>query len=198
MAGPARSAARAIGTVAAGLVAVWLGGFLWFAAHLPRAIGDPVSRTDGIVVLTGGSDRLAAGLALLAAGHAGKMFVSGVDPTTDRTALKALAPESAALFDCCVEIGRLAQDTAGNAREARDWAARESIVSLRLVTASYHMPRSLNEFRKHMPDTALIPHPVFPDRVKLEQWWAWPGTTALIAGEFNKYLVSLIRGRLFD
>jgi len=42
----------------------------------------------------------------------------------------------------------------------------------------------------------LIANPVFPESVKLEGWWRWPGTASLMAVEFDKYLVSLARARL--
>ena len=63
---------------------------------------------------------------------------------------------------------------------------------MRLVTASYHMPRSLMEFRRVMPDVRLIAHPVFPAHVRIDAWWRWPGTASLLAGEYIKYLVAAV------
>ena len=62
--------------------------------------------------------------------------------------------------------------------------------SLRLVTGGYHMPRSLLEFSEALPEAEVVPHPVFPDRVKQASWWTRPGTAALIIGEYNKYLLT--------
>lgn len=178
-----------------GVALVWLGGLLWFAVGLPRGVDDPETPTDGIVVLTGGSERLAAGLELLATGKAQRLFVSGVDAGTDRAALEGANPAHKELFACCVEIGREALDTAGNAREVSRWAAAQGYRSLRVVTASYHMPRALLEMRRVMPEVELVANPVFPEHVKIERWWAWPGTAFLIAREFTKYVVSLLRAR---
>lgn len=177
-----------------GVALVWFGGLLWYAVGLPREVGDRETPSDGIVVLTGGSERLAAGLDLLAAGKAKKLFVSGVDTGTNLAALRDANPSHAAVFDCCVEIGREALDTAGNAREVSRWAAAQGYRSLRIVTAGYHMPRALLELRRAMPDVELLANPVFPEHVKIERWWAWPGTAFLIAREFTKYAVSLARG----
>ena len=88
-------------------------------------------------------------------------------------------------------LGYSAGDTAGNARETAEWMAKEGFASLRLVTANYHMRRSLLEFRRVMPGIALIPHPVFPPNFKGEKWWRWPGTASLILSEYSKYLVAL-------
>ena len=68
--------------------------------------------------------------------------------------------------------------------------AAEGITSLRLVTASYHMPRSRVEFRRAMPTVRLIAHPVFPSNVRIDEWWRWPGTTSLLIGEYSKYLIA--------
>ena len=53
-------------------------GFFWFVENLPEATAD-ASETDAIVVLTGGSERLSTGLALLDSGKARRLFVSGVN-----------------------------------------------------------------------------------------------------------------------
>jgi uncharacterized SAM-binding protein YcdF (DUF218 family) len=65
--------------------------------------------------------------------------------------------------------------------------------SLRLVTADYHMLRSLFEFRRAMPETEIIAHPVFPNQVRRESWWRSPGTASLLISEYDKFLVALLR-----
>ncbi|MBV9521775.1 MAG: YdcF family protein, partial [Alphaproteobacteria bacterium] len=73
------------------------------------------------------------------------------------------------------------------------WMRREGYHSLRLVTAGYHMRRSLLEFGRVLPDIRIIAHPVFPERFKQAAWWAWPGTADLIVTEYDKYLGALLR-----
>ncbi|MCP5366531.1 MAG: YdcF family protein [Hyphomicrobiales bacterium] len=175
-------------------LAAWGVGLYRFGEGLPQAVGDPDSPTDAVVVLTGGSGRLEAGLELLEAGKAGAMFVSGVYQGTDVRRLLHL-PQPADGAAKRLEIGNAA-DTTGNARETAAWMARRGFTSLRLVTGAYHMPRSLLEFRAALPRAAIVPHPVFPRHVKHDRWWAWPGTLSLIAGEYSKYLIAWIRIRL--
>ena len=187
----------ASGFVALGsALALWIGGFLWFAAHLDSEVTEPGRITDAIVVLTGGSARLDTGLGLLDRGLARKLFVSGVGRRTPRAVLRRLAGRMAERFECCVVLGHDAENTAGNAAETARWMAAEGYRSLRIVTTSYHMPRSLIEFRRALPDAELVANPVFTAHVKLDRWWEWRGTTLLVADEFNKYLFSLMRSRL--
>lgn len=178
------------------LAGAWTAGLIAFAASIPKRVGDPVSRTDAIVVLTGGSRRLATGLRLLAEGKADRLFVSGVHKRVEIARLLERAPAGAGDLACCVEAGHGAVNTAGNAAETAAWMRRHGYHSLRLVTASYHMPRSLLEFRYALSEVRVIPHPVFPDGVKMGQWWRWPGTAALIVGEYNKFLLAWARHAL--
>lgn len=179
-----------------GLGLLWLGGLLAFAASLPRQVDDPDRATDGIVVFTGGAARLDAGLELLAAGKAKRLFVSGVHPGTSKGALRQLSGPEARLIDCCVDLGFAAANTFGNAIETADWVRANEYRSLRIVTANYHMPRSLIELRRRLPGVELVPYPVFPAQFKLAEWWAWPGTAYLLAEEFDKYLAALVALRL--
>ncbi|HEY6335433.1 MAG TPA: YdcF family protein [Alphaproteobacteria bacterium] len=174
------------------LAALWVGGLAWFASTIPSKVEDPDSVTDAIVVLTGGSERLDAGLALLAQGKARKLFVSGVYHGVDVEELLRTAHDAPANLECCIVLGYAADSTLGNAAETEKWMDAEHYRSLRIVTAAYHMPRSLLEFRRAMPQVRLIPNPVFPERVKSD-WWFWPGSAYLVLGEYHKYLAALAR-----
>lgn len=172
------------------LVGAWGYGLVRFAEAIPETVADADTSTDAIVVLTGGSERLSTGLQLLADNKAGKIFVSGVHESVDIAELLKTAGMPLEALEPRVETGHGAQDTAGNAVETAAWMRGHGYRSLRLVTASYHMPRSLLEFRFALPEATVIPHPVFPDHVKRERWWLWPGTTALIIGEYHKFLLA--------
>ena len=175
------------------LLVPWLGGFAWFARSIPAEVVDAESETDAIVVLTGGSLRVQSGLALLAAGKAKKLFVSGVYHSTDVAALLRVSRQSPENVACCIVLGHEADNTFGNALETAQWMRQEGFGSLRLVTASYHMPRSMLEFARAMPGMRILAHPVFPENVKQERWWVWPGTVSLMLVEYHKYLLALAR-----
>lgn len=181
------------------VLALWLPGLVWFAASMPGEAPSVQHRTEAVVVLTGGSERLRTGLDLLEAGAADRLFISGVHPGTGLEALLAeVRPNLPATLRDHIELGHVAADTVGNAIETAVWARERRVTSLRLVTAGYHMPRSLLEFKAALPDVAVVPHPVFPDNVKQEDWWRYPGTTLLFATEYTKYLVAHLRLMLPD
>ena len=190
-----RMLVRGIG--GAGLVVgAWLGGLIWFTGLIPEPGPADPSPTDAIIVLTGGSGRIGVGLEQLALGRARKLFISGVYQGLDVAALLRLSTQDPERVRCCVALGYGADNTAGNAREVTAWLTAEGFGSARLVTSGYHMPRSLLEIRRLMPGLALVAHPVFPEHVKQEQWWRWPGTAALIISEYNKYVLAWLRHAL--
>ncbi|HWA50170.1 MAG TPA: YdcF family protein [Dongiaceae bacterium] len=176
------------------LAVLWFGGFLAFTAAIPAAVRDADRPVDAIVVLTGGDVRLAEGFALLDKGLAKKMLISGVAEGVEMPALLQTlsgAPQpSAEVLACCVTLGYDARSTEGNARESYRWLTENGFKSVRLVTANYHMKRSLLEFRRVMPDIELVPNPVFPRQVQDPWWFVRPGTLYLLGNEYHKYLAA--------
>jgi uncharacterized SAM-binding protein YcdF (DUF218 family) len=168
-------------------------GFPIFVWSLPRTSADP-GTADGIVALTGGEGRLPAAFMLLDQGKGQRLLISGVDAEVTRAELYGAAgaqptPRTA----CCVDLGRSAESTIGNASETVAWVNEHNYRSIIVVTAAYHMPRSMMELHAAAPYTQLVAYPVFPDGVRLEDWWRDPSTTGVLAWEYVKYLGSGIR-----
>lgn len=176
---------RLVWLIAAAAVAV-LAGFIAFVESLPEPGSGNVQAADGIVALTGEGGRLMPAMNLLERGLGQRLLISGVNPTTSKTELRTLL-HGGELFDCCVDLGFTALDTRGNAQETASWARRHGYHSLIIVTADYHMPRSLVEFGSEMPGIHLIPYPV-PD-VANSRFGAW----RRLGGEYVKYLASSAR-----
>ncbi len=181
-------------------LALWLAGLSLFVAQVGQ-YNEPAEvaafpSADAIVVLTGGSERLEAGLSLLRAGKGRKLLISGVYPGVGLDRILAGMDVPDALRDCCISLGYAADNTLGNAAETRAFMEKEGFRSLCLVTANYHMPRSYLFFRRKMPDIDILPYPVSPDIVSLPDWWLRPGTASLLAGEYNKYLYARLRAFL--
>jgi len=189
-----------LGLAGAAAAVLWVAGLFQFVSLVPKLVADPSTRTDAIVVLTGGSRRLGEGLELLSRGLAEKLFVSGVYQGVDVRELLQIVRRNPRELETQIGIGN-ATNTTENALETMAWMRAREYRSLRLVTAAYHMPRSLLEFRHAMPAVTLVAHPVFPENVKQDRWWAWPGTGSLMIGEYNKFLLAWSRhwaGRILE
>ncbi|MDA0996873.1 MAG: YdcF family protein [Proteobacteria bacterium] len=170
----------------------WCVGLFLFADAIPKQPTGLDERTDAVVVLTGGSGRVRTGLNLLLAERADLLFVSGVYHGVDVSQLLAAVKQRPGDLEKRIGIGN-AVNTIENATETAAWMRTRGLKSLRLVTSAYHMPRSLLEFSNAMPDIRIVPNPVFPTHVKSGAWWAWPGTAALTAGEYSKFLLAWMR-----
>lgn len=193
LAPPSRRRPRRVLLLLAGLLVLFLCGFAAFALGLPKTPPPAGQRTDAIVVLTGGSERLKAGFEMLAEGSARKLFVSGVYRGVEVGELLNLSQGASDELACCIALGYDAEDTHGNAQEVADWMRREGLSSLRLITAAYHMPRSLLEFRRALPEATILAHPVFPEGFR-EQWWSSARSALLLMTEYVKYLAALVVG----
>ena len=162
MAAPAKLALmRTLAYSAGALLAIWLLGLAWFAATLPatRDITE-LGPGDGIIVLTGGTGRLQAGLDLLTSRKGERLLISGVHPSVTIADLSRLTGTPESQFSCCVDLDQAAGNTVDNARLSAAWAQERGYATVYLVTADYHMSRSLMLFRRAMPGKKIIPYPV--------------------------------------
>lgn len=201
----------------AAIALLWLGGGIAYVERVESLPAPNEMQTDAIVVLTGGAARLTTALRLLNENKAERLLVSGVAQTaTKATLLQAVLPampdaaplggSSASgnwqgidlqlLFDCCVDLGFEAEDTAGNAAETASWAAARGYRTIRLVTANYHMPRAQVEFGRYLSGMTVVPHPVRSDAMRVEDWWQRRTATFFLLGEYTKYVAALLRAHL--
>jgi uncharacterized SAM-binding protein YcdF (DUF218 family) len=130
------------------IVLLYLLGYAMFAVALPRPADE--RPTDAIVVLTGGAKRIERGLDLMARNKAKRMLVSGVARTVRQEELAAQYRADDSLFQCCVDLGRMAVDTRSNAEEVARWMDKHKFRSMRLVTTDWHMPRARFELSRRL------------------------------------------------
>lgn len=186
------------GAFLAFLTAVFLAlmiGFYGFAktVHETRA-PDPAPEADAIVALTGGSlERLQKGVDLLAEGRGRRLLISGVNPKVTNAELADLLGGEGELFACCIDVGRYAEDTLGNAAETAAWAKRNGFGEIILVTDDYHMPRSLTELRIALPEATFVAYPVPTKVSRPGSWQRDAGAAGRLGVEYLKYLA--IRAR---
>jgi uncharacterized SAM-binding protein YcdF (DUF218 family) len=175
----------------------WLAGFAIYANSIKPSLAAPQD-ADAIVALTGGEERISEAIKLLQQQKGSRLLISGVHPDTSGDDIRGLVNAPEALFTCCIDLGRTAADTIGNAEETALWAEERGYSSLIIVTQSYHIPRSLIEFRRVMPELELIPYSIASQRFPTSEWWQGGKAGRFLASEYNKYLASLIRIRLLS
>jgi uncharacterized SAM-binding protein YcdF (DUF218 family) len=185
--------AIALGALAGLILAAGFGWFLW---SLPADEIVLQRDADGIVVLTGGASRITDAIELLAAGHGKRLLISGANRATTSGEISRLNPDFGRIVSCCVDFDR-SLNTLGNAIETRQWAQSRGFRSLIVVTSNYHMPRAMAEISHQLPDVALLPFPVFADKLHAEPWWTHGTTMKLMFSEYLKYVVARMRIR-FD
>ncbi len=170
------------------LFLVWLAGFGLFIYRIPQDVTDNTTLTDAIVVLTGRKGRVQLGFHLIQQGLAKKLFISGVHPTVKLPALLNQQHLEGLDYphDLGTNLGYQAQNTRGNALETQQWVYQNHIKSVRLVTSNYHMIRSLMLFRRQLPNTFIIAHPIIE-----KQEWSWQ-SLATLGSEYHKFLRDLI------
>jgi uncharacterized SAM-binding protein YcdF (DUF218 family) len=174
---------------------IWSVGLMAFASRIAHSTppAEPQA-ADGIVVLTGGSaKRLAAATTLLEAEKGQRLLVSGVNRQVTPEELRLVTKAAERLFRCCVDMGFQAADTVGNARETAAWTRQHHFKSLIVVTADYHMPRSLLEIRAVAPGVKLTPYPVVTGEVNAHGWWRDNRNARRMVMEYCKYLAILAR-----
>lgn len=168
--------------ILAALLLLYALGLALFSVSLPRPL-DPARRTDAIVVLTGGPGRIERGVALLRAGAARRMLISGVDPSVrEADLLRRVGTDAATrrLFACCVDLDSVAVDTRSNAEEARRWLDDHHLTTVRLISSDWHLHRAALEFRQALGRRPLL------DGVRSEPRFA------TLFSEYNKYLLRLV------
>lgn len=173
--------------------AAFLIGFFGFAERV-REEAQPPPQADAVVALTGGSlERLSTGVRLLQEQKGQRLLISGVNRIVTDNELYAAINIDPDLGRCCVDLGRAAEDTLGNAAETAAWAREHRFRRLILVTDDYHMPRSLAELSIAMPEAEIHPYPVRTRWTDPALWRSDLGATARLGAEYVKYLV--ISGR---
>lgn len=168
--------------ILASIFLLWVGGFLWFALSLPKPADDEVAQA--VIVPTGGTGRIAAGLDVLNRDLAPIMLVSGVDTDVKPGEFAAEFGVSELRMECCITLGFQAVDTHSNAEEIASWVKEREVTTLRLVTTDWHMPRAAMELERMLPDNVSVIRDAVPSE---------PGMPILFV-EYHKLLASWFAG----
>jgi uncharacterized SAM-binding protein YcdF (DUF218 family) len=172
-----------------GVFVAWCGGFFLFARHINSYDVDTVTKTDAIIVLTGGKNRISEGIRLLNNNMADTLFISGVPEDISVAEIEDKA-QFYANDENKIVLGRKATNTIENASETIEWIEQNDIKSIRLVTSNYHIPRSLQEFIAYNTfgqNVKVVLNPIYSPNVSIK-WWKNRGTLKLLITEYNKFL----------
>lgn len=172
--------------------AIWGIGFITFCDLVKNTdTARQLMKTDAIVILTGGSDRINAGLDMMKAGMSEQVFISGVNEKVTLKEILSLWPEyDGSDLRCCITLDYAAQDTKDNAVEALKWVRTHHVQSFRLVTSDYHIMRALMEFTRLMPENGIFPSPVTSTPA---EYAAKGGYMKLMIGEYHKTVLTWLR-----
>ncbi|MDQ0396264.1 YdcF family protein [Labrys monachus] len=191
-----RWATEIAGAILLFLTAAVVTDFVYFVGTLQAEVPAATVRADGIIALTGGAERITEALDLLTEGRARRLLITGVNKATSEESLSVHSAGGAEMLDCCVDIDRNALNTLGNALETERWVRDKRFKSIIVVTSNYHMPRSLLELRRVLPETTLIPYPVISQSLKLDHWWTDRASIRLLVSEYVKYAVATFQLRM--
>ena len=144
------------------------------------------NKTVGIVALTGGRNRIETAIKLLNKGLGERMLISGVKPGTKVQTITArenveLSPTKP------VDLGYIATDTVGNAKEVKNWANTNGMEKIFVVTSFYHIPRSRLELEKEIQNKELLFIAANTPYVS-KKWKKWR-STYFMAKEYFKFLI---------
>jgi uncharacterized SAM-binding protein YcdF (DUF218 family) len=181
-----------------GVIAFIIG--FWNFAESVRADAEAPPDAEAIVALTGGStERLTTGVRLLEERKGERLLISGVNRVvTDDELLHHALDVDPGLAECCIDLGRSADDTLGNAAETAAWAREHRYTRIILVTDDYHMPRSRAELSLAMPEAEIYPYPVRTRWTDPALWRSDLTAAGRLGAEYVKYLVIRSREALID
>ena len=164
----------------------WAIGFIAFAGVAIGMKYRPLEQSEAIVALTGGNDRIKEAIRLLEENKAPRLFISGVNGNvTGFHLLKEVAPE----IQEKIELDHWAKTTRMNAIETAEWMQKNNIHSIILVTSFYHMPRSLLEIKRAIPNLKVSPFAVFPKSFGESTNWLHTRYAWQLFLEYHKFLV---------
>lgn len=169
------------------MLCLWIGGLVCFAYYTLNLSGEGDTSADISVVLTGDAGRLTAAARLLRKNNAEILFISGVGGGAELDALTG----SDILTDLDkqkIYLGRSAENTRENALETAAFLEGKDIHSILLVTSYYHIPRSVLEFKRVLPEMIIKPYPVFHSKSSYKSF-------KLLIKEYNKFVLSFIRAK---
>ena len=163
-------------------------GFLYFlniTKYNNLIIGKDI---DGIAILTGGKGRINLGLNLLKRDYNIKLIISGVDK---KVSIKSILPKKLQ-GNNNIYIDRESESTFDNASIISEWAKKNKLYNINIITSYYHMPRSILLLNKFTDNINFYAYPVKREASQNSNFLKEIPFTLFLMQEYIKYLLSLI------
>jgi uncharacterized SAM-binding protein YcdF (DUF218 family) len=161
--------------------------FSRFVTRADRAVTpDPPIDAQAVTALTGASNARIVAAVQLAASMKAPLLISGVHIDTRPEDIARIAEIDLGQVECCIQLGKQAATTQGNGAEVADWARKQRVTRIVVVTSEYHMERALLELRRAMPEGHFIPHAVTTTKVRPGEWYRDPETAKQLLAEWAK------------
>jgi uncharacterized SAM-binding protein YcdF (DUF218 family) len=178
------------------MTALWIGGGLTFA-YIALTAPQSTSKSDALIVLTGGAHRVETAFNLLIDGKAGNLLISGVyEGNTIKDLVMASAllntDQNKILNHCCITLDFNAHSTAQNATESIKWMIKNDYKSAIIVTSDYHITRSKLHFNRLKPDDINLNYYSVTEKQNIFSYHYWQN----IFTEYHKFMVTVLYGLL--
>ncbi|MFY9589373.1 YdcF family protein [Rickettsia endosymbiont of Halotydeus destructor] len=161
---------------------MWVGGFAYYFYTI-NSYKTNNTITNGIAVFAGGGRRIETAIALLKAGYAPILFITGI---TSQDQLRNLLKENEVREEQVIYAPNNIMSEEDYAKKTTDFIVANNLTSLRLVTSAYNMPIALKELTKAMPlnrQVYVIPHSVGSTSIS--------GQYKILFKSYNQYLMSI-------
>ncbi len=142
-------------------------------------------RSDAILVLTGGENRIAAGFRAWRERKAGELYILGAGAGAKLDRILPGHPPLSAEDLRHIHIEGWSENTLENAYSANSVVRERRFTRIVLVTGDYHMPRAFLALRTVLPREVSIA--AIPVRSDWKDWNALPRTLRLFFVEGWKY-----------
>lgn len=162
------------------IFALWVGG-LGYYLYLINSYKLNSNTTNAIIVFAGGGHKIETGIALLKAGYAPILFITGIESTEQ---LKNLLKERNVIEQQVILAPNKIMSEEDNIKKAVDFIVTYNLTSIILVEHNYNMPFMLNKLEKAIPSSNNIyiaPYPVF-SKQKYD----------VLLKSYHRYLMSIV------
>ncbi len=162
------------------IFAIWASGFIYYI-YLINSYKTSSNTANAIIVFAGGGHKIETGIALLKAGYAPILFITGIE-TADQ--LKNLLKENNVLEQQVILAPNQIMSEDNYIEKASDFILKYNLTSVRLVAYNYDMPSIVNNLSKATSysnnNVYIVPYPV-PSKQNY----------TILIKRYNNYLLSL-------